>query len=135
MEIQHCVRCGSGLRAPLGITQTGDPAVAIFLMCQTVGIRPRIKTPAQRRVFCAPCAVAIAFGPAPDNGAFNSAIYSMLVSLVSAGENVMEVAWHQKMNPSGRRKLMPGSRPDVTLAVPLLPDASDPARTGKGSVM
>lgn len=124
MEIQHCVRCGGGLRAPLGITQTGDPAVAIFLMCQTVGIRPRIKTTAQRRVFCAPCAVAIAFGPAPDNGAFNSAIYAMLVNLVSTSQSVMEVAWDQKMNPSARRKLMPGSRADLTLSTPLIAEST-----------
>jgi hypothetical protein len=126
MEMQSCVRCGHGLRAPQGINQTGDPAIAIYIVAKTVGMRPRVTSPAQRRVFCAPCAVAIAFGPAPDNGAFNSAIYSMLVSLVSAGENVMEVAWHQKMNPSARRKLMPGSRADHSLSAPLLSGSADP---------
>ena len=127
MEVQYCVRCGRGVRAPQGINSTGDPAIAVYIMATSVGIRPRIKTPAQRRIFCTPCAVSIAFGPAPDNGAFNSAIYEMLVDLVTAGKNVIEVAWEQKSKPTARRKLMPGSRPDATLAQPLIEGESLPA--------
>lgn len=121
MEIQQCVRCGRSIRAPQGINQTGDPAIAIYIVAKTVGIRPRVTSPAERKVFCSPCAVSIAFGPPPpDGGAFNAAIYSMLVNLVSAGTQVIGVAWEQKANPTRCRKLMPGSRPDLSLSVPLI---------------
>jgi ribosomal protein S27E len=68
MEIQHCVRCGKGLKAPQGINQTGDPAIAIYVIAKTVGVRPRATSPAQRKVFCVPCGVSIA-QPVPDSRA------------------------------------------------------------------
>jgi hypothetical protein len=120
MELQSCVRCGSVLRAPQGINQTGDPAIAVYVIAKTVGIRPRATSPAKRKVFCVPCAVSIAFGPSPENGAFNEAIYGMLLDLIAQSRKINDVAWEQKVNPPARPKLMPGSRPDPTLEAPLL---------------
>lgn len=120
MEIQHCVRCGNGLKAPQGINSTGDPAIAIFVSGLTVGVRPRIKSRAQRKVFCMGCAASVALGPAPENGEFNTAIYFMLRELVSADKTIVEAAWTQLTNPHATLRRMPGSRADKTLEAPVL---------------
>jgi hypothetical protein len=120
MEIQCCVRCGKGLKAPQGINSTGDPAIAIYVIAKTVGIRPRATSPAQRKVFCVPCGISIALGPAPESGAFNEAVYAMLLHLMEQAPTINDVAREQKMNPNSRLKLMPGSQPDKTLDSPVL---------------
>jgi hypothetical protein len=120
MEIQYCVRCGKGLRAPMGINQTGDPAIAVYVVAKSVGLRPRATSPAKRKIFCVPCGVSIALGPAPESGAFNEAIYSMLIDLISQAPGINQVAWEQKANPRAKLKLLPGSQPDKTLDVPAI---------------
>jgi hypothetical protein len=127
MEIQHCVRCGKGLKAPQGINQTGDPSIAIYVVAKTVGIRPRATSPAKRKIFCVPCGVSIALGPAPESGAFNEAIYEMLIDLMRGAPRINEVAWEQKVNPTARMRLMPGSQPDKTLEAPVLRSPALPA--------
>ena len=120
MELQNCVRCGRGLKAPQGITTTGDRAIAIYISAVTVGLRPRLISKARRAVCCMPCAVSIALGPAPDSGAFNAMVYEILNDLNGRGTAVVEAAQEQKYNPRSPLKLMPGSRPDETLARPIL---------------
>jgi hypothetical protein len=120
MEVQHCVRCGRGLKAPQGITVTGDKAIAIYISAVTVGVRPRLISKARRSVCCMPCAVSIAMGPAPESGAFNATVYEILNDLNSRDTTIMEAAQEQKYNPRAILKLMPGSRPDETLATPIL---------------
>jgi hypothetical protein len=119
MEIQHCVRCGRGLKAPQGINTTGDKAIAIFVSALTVGIRPRIKSRAQRNVFCIPCAASISLGPAPE-GAFNLAVYGILCDVVSRDKSIVDAAWEQMAKPSAPVKRMPGSKPDKTLEAPVM---------------
>jgi hypothetical protein len=113
MEIQHCVRCGRGLKAPQGINTTGDRAIAVFISALTVGIRPRLKSRAQRQVFCMPCAASIALGPAPESGAFNFAVYGILCHLNSMGRIMVESAWEETNTPRLQLKRLPGSKPDV----------------------
>lgn len=120
MEIQHCVRCGKGLKAPQGINVTGDPAIAIYVIAKTVGIRPRATSPAQRKVFCVPCGISIALGPAPESGAFNEAVYAMLLHLMEQAPAISQVAVTQKLNPNRLLKAMPGSKPDTSLDAPVL---------------
>jgi hypothetical protein len=120
MEIQNCVRCGGRLKAPQGINVTGDPAIAIFVSGLTVGVRPRIKSRAQRKVFCMGCAASIALGPVPENGEFNTAIYHMLRELVAADRTIVEAAWTQLTTPTATLRRMPGSRPDRSLEAPVL---------------
>jgi hypothetical protein len=127
MEIQQCVRCGHGLKAPQGINVTGDPAIAIFVSGLTVGVRPRIKSRAQRKVFCMGCAASVALGPEPENGEFNTAIYWMLRELVSADRSIVESAWMQLTNPHATLRRMPGSRQDKTLEAPVLKTPALPA--------
>lgn len=125
MEIQHCVRCGRGLKAPQGITQTGDKAIAVFVSALTVGIRPRLKSRAQRQVFCMPCAASIALGPAPEAGAFNLAVYGILCHLNSMGKIMVEAAWDETNSPRLHPRRLPGSTPekpspDRTLEAPVI---------------
>lgn len=119
MEIQSCVRCGRGLKAPQGINVTGDKAVAIFVSALTVGMRPRIKSRAQRTVFCVSCADSIAKGPPPE-GAFNLAVYGILQDVVSRDRTISDAAWEMLAKPGTAVKRMPGSKPDKTLEAPLL---------------
>jgi hypothetical protein len=120
MEIQPCVRCGRGLKAPQGINTTGDKAIAVFVSALTVGIRPRLKSRAQRQIFCMPCAASIALGPAPESGAFNFAVYAILCHLNSMGKIVIEAAWEQTNSPSSKPRRLPGSTQDKTLETPVL---------------
>jgi hypothetical protein len=115
MEIQPCVRCGRALKAPQGITTTGDKAIAIYIYAVSVGIRPRLVSKARRMPICLPCVAAIAMAPPPDNGAFNSTVYEILDDLNRRGMTIIQAAWEQKTNPHARPQLMPGSRPDETL--------------------
>jgi|GEM_PF-6042683 len=119
MEFQSCVRCGCTLKAPQSINVTGDKAIAIFVSALTVGVRPRIKSRAQRTVFCIRCAVSISLGPAPE-GAFNLAVYGILQDVVSRDKTIAETAWEQMVSPQRALRRMPGSKVDKTLEVPVL---------------
>jgi len=66
--------------------------VAVYMFAQTVGIRPRQKSQAQRICFCPQCAVSLAMGLAPE-GALNLAAWDMIRDLVSAEPALNEAAW------------------------------------------
>lgn len=85
--MQHisCLRC----RREIGI---GDKSVAVYMFAQTVGVRPRQKSTAQRICFCPQCAVSLAMGLPPD-GALNMAAWEMIRDLVSAEPSLNEAAW------------------------------------------
>lgn len=118
MEIQNCIRCGRGLKAPQGINVTGDKAIAVYITVVTVGIRPRQRSKLRRTVLCAPCAVSIAYAPPPE-GAFNNTVYDCLNELNEQSGSLVEAGREQKINPGARLKLMPGSQ-DQTLVQPVL---------------
>ena len=63
MESFYCLRCNREI-------EPGDKSVAVYMFAQTVGIRPRQKSSAQRICFCPQCSVSLAMGPAPE-GALN----------------------------------------------------------------
>jgi len=66
--------------------------VAVYMFAQTVGIRPRQKSAAQRICFCPQCSVSLAMGPAPE-GALNVAAWEMLRDLVGSDPALNEAAW------------------------------------------
>ena len=66
--------------------------VAVYLFAQTVGVRPRQKSSAQRICFCPQCAVSLAMGPAPE-GALNLAAWQMIRDIVGADPAITEAAW------------------------------------------
>lgn len=85
MQTIHCLRCRRGI-------EMGDKSVAVYMFAQTVGVRPRQKSTAQRVCFCPQCAVSLAMGLPPD-GALNMAAWEMIRDLVSAEPSLNEAAW------------------------------------------
>jgi hypothetical protein len=62
------------------------------MFAQTVGIRPRQKSAAQRICFCPQCSVSLAMGPAPE-GALNLAAWNMIRDLVGSDPALNQAAW------------------------------------------
>jgi hypothetical protein len=81
----YCLRCNRELAA-------GQKSVAVYLFAQTVGVRPRQKSSAQRISFCPQCSVSLAMGPAPE-GALNLAAWQMIRDVVGADPALTEAAW------------------------------------------
>lgn len=80
-----CLRCRREIEA-------GDKSVAVYMFAQTVGVKPRQKSTAQRVCFCPQCAVSLAMGLPPD-GALNMCAWEMIRDLVSAEPSLNEAAW------------------------------------------
>jgi hypothetical protein len=80
-----CLRCRREIEA-------GHKSVAVYMFAQTVGVRPRQKSAAQRICFCPQCAVSLAMGLPPE-GALNLAAWDMIRDLVSAEPALNEAAW------------------------------------------
>jgi len=62
------------------------------MFAQTVGVKPRQKSGAQRICFCPQCAVSLAMGMPPE-GALNLAAWDMIRDLVSAEPSLNQAAW------------------------------------------
>jgi hypothetical protein len=80
-----CLRCRREI-------ETGQKSVAVYMFAQTVGVKPRQKSGAQRICFCPQCAVSLAMGLPPE-GALNMAAWGMIRDLVSAEPSLNEAAW------------------------------------------
>ena len=80
-----CLRCRRAIEA-------GDKSVAVYMFAQTVGVRPRQKSGANRICFCPQCAVSLAMGLPPE-GALNMVAWEMIRELVSAEPSLNEAAW------------------------------------------
>jgi hypothetical protein len=85
LENLYCLRCNRELEA-------GHKSVAVYMFAQTVGIRPRQKSSAQRICFCSQCSVSLAMGPPPE-GALNIAAWQMIRDLVSSDPALNQAAW------------------------------------------
>jgi hypothetical protein len=101
VEQLRCLRCGREIEA-------GHKSVAVYMFAQTVGIRPRQKSAAQRICFCPQCSVSLAMGPPPE-GALNVAAWEMLRELVSSDPALNEAAWD---NLRGLAGLLPATGTD-----------------------
>jgi len=80
-----CLRCRRTI-------ESGDKSVAVYMFAQTVGVRPRQKSAANRICFCPQCAVSLAMGLPPE-GALNMAAWEMIRDLVSAEPSLNQAAW------------------------------------------
>ncbi len=85
MQSMVCLRCRRSI-------EMGDKSVAVYMFAQTVGVRPRQKSSAQRVCFCPQCAVSLAMGLPPE-GALNMVAWEMIRELVSAKPSLNEAAW------------------------------------------
>ena len=108
MEHLCCLRCNRELEA-------GQKSVAVYLFAQTVGIRPRQKSAAQRICFCPQCSVCLAMGLPPD-GALNVAAWKMIRDLVGSDPALNTAAWETLrgtvgMLPSGEAGACSAARP------------------------
>jgi hypothetical protein len=101
LENLYCLRCNRELEA-------GHKSVAVYMFAQTVGIRPRQKSAAQRICFCPQCSVSLAMGPPPE-GALNIAAWNMIRDLVSADPALNQAAWETLAGVVG---LLPASETD-----------------------
>ncbi len=98
MEYLCCLRCNRELEA-------GQKSVAVYMFAQTVGIRPRQKSSAQRICFCPQCSVSLAMGPPPD-GALNLAAWQMIRDIVSSDPALNQAAWEALR---GMERLLPAN--------------------------
>lgn len=130
MELQPCIRCGRKLCVPQGINSTGDPAVSVWIFCQSLGIRPRVKSPSQRGVFCPDCVMCVAHTTFAPEGAFNIMVWEMLRDLIRQTPAFHEISRMRIVTPGARPQLMPGSKPDLTLATPIIEKPSLVAAAG-----
>ena len=103
MEIMRCLRCNCPL-------EPGHKSVALYIFAQTVGIKPRQKSAAQRISFCPQCAVSLAMGPPPE-GALNMVAWDLIRDLVGSDPALNQAAWETL---SGVLGLLPatGTDPD-----------------------
>ena len=101
MENMHCLRCNREL-------EPGHKSVALYMFAQTVGIKPRQKSAAQRISFCPQCSVSLAMGPPPE-GALNMAAWDMIRDLVGSDPALNHAAWE---NLSGVLGLLPATGTD-----------------------
>jgi hypothetical protein len=85
MQSMMCLRCRREI-------ETGQKSVAVYMFAQTVGVKPRQKSGAQRICFCPQCAVSLAMGMPPE-GALNMAAWDMIRDLVSSEPSLNEAAW------------------------------------------
>ena len=81
----YCLRCRREI-------EPGDKSVAVYMFAQTVGVRPRQKSAANRVCFCPQCAVSLAMGLPPD-GALNMVAWDLIRELVSAEPSLNQAAW------------------------------------------
>jgi len=80
-----CLRCRREI-------EIGHKSVAVYMFAQTVGVKPRQKSAAQRICFCPQCAVSLAMGMPPE-GALNMAAWDMIRDLVSSEPSLNMAAW------------------------------------------
>lgn len=85
MQPIFCLRCRREI-------EIGQKSVAVYMFAQTVGVKPRQKSSAQRICFCPQCAVSLAMGLPPE-GALNMAAWDMIRDLVSADPSLNYAAW------------------------------------------
>src|ERR1700726_5310187 len=101
MQSIVCLRCRREIEA-------GHKSVAVYMFAQTVGVKPRQKSGAQRICFCPQCAVSLAMGPPPE-GALNLAAWDMIRDLVGSDPALNQAAWESL---SGVLGLLPATGTD-----------------------
>ena len=102
MDASYCLRCNREI-------VPGQKSVSLYMFAQTVGVRPRQKSTAQRVCFCPQCSVSLAMGPPPD-GALNMVAWNMIRDVVSSDPALSQAAWESMHNIAG---LLPGDEPQA----------------------
>lgn len=88
-EQTACRRCG----API---QVSDKALAVFMFCQTAGMKPRRKASAPVIYICPPCTMVLAIRPGPpEPDFFNFAAYQMISKLAGTHRHEVREAFQE----------------------------------------
>src|ERR1700688_674825 len=104
-QLMVCLRCRREI-------ETGDKSVAVYMFAQTVGVKPRQKSGAQRICFCPQCAASLAMGVPPE-GALNLAAGDMIRDLVSSEPSLNEAAWESLRGVVALLDSGEGSAPEI----------------------
>jgi hypothetical protein len=84
-----CIRCHN-------VIEPQEPAVAISLFCQTLGMGKRKASKSERIYLCPRCATVAAMGEEPPKGQpLNVAAYRIMRNLVASDPAVVGKAWEE----------------------------------------
>ena len=84
-----CIRCGCQI-------EPQEPAVAISLFCQTLGMGKRKASKSERIYICPRCATVAAMGAEPPKGQpINVAAFKIIRNLVGSDPAVVGKAWEE----------------------------------------
>jgi hypothetical protein len=84
-----CRRCGNQI-------QVSDKALAVFMFCQTAGMKPRRKASAPVIYMCPQCTMVLAIRPGPpEHDFFNVAAFQMISKLTGTQRVEVQDAFQQ----------------------------------------
>lgn len=84
-----CRRCGNPI-------EVSDKALAVFMFCQTAGMKPRRKASARVIYICPPCTMVLAIRPGPpEPDFFNFAAFEMISKLAGTQREEVREAFQQ----------------------------------------
>lgn len=88
-ERTTCRRCGSMIEA-------SDKALAVFMFCQTAGMKPRRKASANVIYLCPECTMVLAINPGPpEPDFFNRAAFEMISRLTGTQRPEVQAAFQE----------------------------------------
>lgn len=125
-ESTLCRRCG----APIEVS---DKALAVFMFCQTAGMKPRRKASAPVIYICPSCTMVLAIRPGPpEPDFFNFAAYQMISKLAGTHRHEVRAAFQEMFELVIEREGMLGDRElDALLPEPeIMPPARRLAAAG-----
>jgi hypothetical protein len=84
-----CRRCGA-------LIEVSDKALAVFMFCQTAGMKPRRKASAPVIYICPPCTMVLAIRPGPpEPDFFNFAAFQMISKLTGTQRPEVSAAFQE----------------------------------------
>jgi hypothetical protein len=84
-----CRRCGA-------LIEVSDKALAVFMFCQTAGMKPRRKASAPVIYICPPCTMVLAIRPGPpEPDFFNYAAFQMISKLTGTQRPEVSAAFQE----------------------------------------
>jgi hypothetical protein len=88
-ERSTCRRCGS-------MIESNDKALAVFMFCQTAGMKPRRKASAPVIYICPSCTMVLAIRPGPpEPDFFNFAAFQMISKLTGTQRPEVNAAFQE----------------------------------------
>lgn len=120
-----CRRCGNAI-------EVSDKALAVFMFCQTAGMKPRRKASAPVIYICPPCTMVLAIRPGPpEPDFFNFSAFEMISKLTGTQRPEVHEAFQEMFELIIERE---GRIADADLCAALPePEIIPPARSLKAA--